>query len=147
MAERPNNPPVRVRLLSKLIFDPGTGCLLWTGMQNNCGYGLIRIDGRRHLTHRVMYEMFAEPIPEGLQIDHLCRVRHCANVAHLEPVTCRENLMRAPTLQAINAAKTHCNSGHEFTPENTRKRGEWRECRTCQREIDRLYQAKRRASQ
>lgn len=129
-------PPLRERLLSQLIIDPETGCLLWTGWRNDTGYGYIRAEGgRRVRIHRLMYEWFVGPIPDGMQIDHLCRVRHCASPAHLEPVTCRENLLRGDTLQARNASKTHCDHGHEFTPENTYQRGEhgkWRGCRACQ---------------
>jgi hypothetical protein len=137
---------LRERLLSRLIIDPDTGCLLWTGTKNRQGYGLIKSGGRRLMAHRVMYELFAEPIPDGLQIDHLCRVKACANVAHLEAVTCRENLMRAPTLQAANAAKTHCDQNHEFTSENTRVRPEGRQCRACQRESDRRYRQGKRGT-
>jgi hypothetical protein len=73
-------------------------------------------------------------IPEGLQIDHLCRVRECANPAHLEAVTCRENLLRGDTVTAHNANKTHCVNGHEYTPENTAiTRDGCRRCRICHR--------------
>jgi excisionase family DNA binding protein len=88
--------PLRERMLSRLIIDP-SGCLLWTGARNSSGYGHIRVGGGRSdaFVHRLMYEMFAEPIPDGLELDHLCRVRHCASPAHLEPVTSGQNKLRA----------------------------------------------------
>ncbi|MFL5911455.1 MAG: HNH endonuclease signature motif containing protein, partial [Gaiellaceae bacterium] len=120
----------------KYVVDEATGCWLWTGTKHGHGYGIIKhgpAASRRSLrAHRVAYELFVGPIPEGLELDHLCRVRHCVNPAHLEPVTTRENLLRGETLTARHAAKTHCDNGHEYTPENTRvsARG-WRDCRTC----------------
>jgi hypothetical protein len=82
--------------------------------------------------HRVVYEALVKPIPVGLVLDHLCRVRHCVNPAHLEPVTQRENVLRGETAPAANKAKTHCVRGHPFSGQNLilRKSGV-RECRTC----------------
>ena len=89
---------LRERVLSHLVIDPDTGCLLWTGPCNHKGYGkIVQTVGGQHLylkPHRLMYEWFVGPIPDGLQIDHLCRVRHCAAPAHLEAVTCKENIRR-----------------------------------------------------
>jgi hypothetical protein len=83
--------------------------------------------------HRVTYALVKGPIPAGLQLDHLCRNTSCVNPNHLEAVTTRENTMRSTGLSALNAKKTHCLRGHEFTPENTYvKRGDGaRVCRQC----------------
>jgi len=78
-----------------------------------------------------------------LEIDHLCRVRCCVNPDHLEAVTHRENILRGNTFAAVNAAKTHCPKGHEYTPENTRiHTGGRRQCIACSRAYDRARYAK-----
>lgn len=102
------------------------------------GYGsahLPRPERGHVLVHRFVYELLRAPIPDGLELDHLCRNHPCVNPAHLEPVTHRENMMRGETFGAVNAAKTHCDNGHEFNTANTRlvRRGRSirRECRPC----------------
>jgi hypothetical protein len=79
-----------------------------------------------------------------LQIDHLCRVRHCVNPAHMEPVTPRENILRSPVaLAAINARKTHCPQGHPLSGANLYRTPQgFRACRECRRKSDR--ESKRR---
>jgi hypothetical protein len=114
------------------------GCWLWLGPLNNAGYGTVRREGRKLLAHRVVYELLVGPIPEGLQSDHLCRVRRCVNPAHIEPVTPGENTRRAPwTAIDWQRAKTHCPHGHAYTPENIRtipSRPGARYCRACERD-------------
>ena len=106
-------------------------CWIWTAALDQDGYGKCRRDGVKR-AHRVAYEELVGPIPAGLHLDHLCRVRECVNPEHLQPVTNLLNLMRGQTFAAINAAKTHCPKGHEYTPENTqRKANGSRICRTC----------------
>jgi hypothetical protein len=85
-------------------------------------------EGRPLAAYRVAYILLVGPIPEGLQLDHLCRVASCVNPAHLEPVTQQENIRRQL------AAITHCPKGHEYTPENTgHDRHGGRYCRICSR--------------
>lgn len=93
--------------------DKTDTCWLWTGTTVN-GYGQMRVADRKVYTHRFGYELLIGPIPEGLQIDHLCRVRHCVNPAHLEPVTAQENSLRSNNLAAANSRKTHCPRGHSY---------------------------------
>jgi hypothetical protein len=121
-------------------------CWLWTASQDRYGYGQMKINGRRARPHRFAYELLVGPIPEGLDLDHLCRVRLCVNPYHLEPVTNLENILRGDGIQVRNAAKTHCLSGHAFTPENTYVGRGHRKCQTCQRAWNAAYRARRRAS-
>jgi len=84
------------RLMDRVVVDD-SGCWLFSGSLNNYGYGVIGAGPRgsgNALTHRVTYEHFIGVVPDGMEIDHLCRVRHCCNPSHLEPVTRRENIMR-----------------------------------------------------
>ena len=102
------------------------GCWLWSSFRDPNGYGRTYWKGRYQYTHRIAYELSVGPIPEGLDIDHLCRVPACCNPAHLEPVTHAENMARG-----AHAMKTHCKSGHEFTEANTRRKRKTRICRAC----------------
>ena len=117
-----------------------TPCVEWTGRKDQDGYGQVsgrRKDGVRTTfrAHRLVYERHVGPIPEGLTIDHLCRNRSCVNPAHLEPVTVLENTLRGNGLASVNAKKTHCIHGHEFTSDNTylhiRRERRERSCKEC----------------
>lgn len=123
--------PERIRSKIEVQDD---GCWIWTANRLPKGYGQLGWEGATRYSHRVVYELLVGPIPKGLQIDHLCRVRECCNPAHLEPVTCQENLRRGMGGTGVNARKTHCIHGHEFTPENTYhppKRPHVRGCKSC----------------
>ncbi len=109
--------PVMERISDRI--DRSGDCWLWTGAKANTGYGQLRIDNKPLLSHRVVYEQIVGPIPEGLSLDHLCRVPACCNPAHLEPVTHLENCHRG--LQG--ALKTHCANGHPWTEENKMRNG------------------------
>lgn len=125
--------------------DKTDNCWLWTGVITRGDYGQIWVVDRMRPAHRVAYELVVGPIPEGLTLDHLCRVPRCVNPAHLEPVTSGENSRRSPlTQQGKNVRKTHCIRGHEFTPENTGQQKTGRYCRTCQREHLRRWRASKR---
>jgi hypothetical protein len=123
-------------------------CWLWRGTTTRPvnGYGQIRLDRRMVTSHRVAYELLVGPIPEGLELDHLCRVRHCVNPVHLEPVTPHENLLRGEGPAARHARKTHCHRGHPLSGANLRmcNGGRSRRCRECKRENDLRSQEKRR---
>lgn len=123
--------------VAKRVTVDEDGCWRWTGETTTDGYGrLYAGDGPRPMAHRFVYEALIGPIPSGLELDHLCRVRNCVNPLHLEPVTQRENTLRSLAPAAFNAVKTACKWGHPFTPENTyvypkpsgRSR---RKCKTC----------------
>jgi hypothetical protein len=85
------------RFWEKVDADPADGCWLWTGRRNVGGYGVTSYNfaGRNHwLAHRLSYSLAAGPIPAGMVLDHLCRVRHCVNPDHLDPCTAVENSRR-----------------------------------------------------
>lgn len=119
-------------------------CWLWTGRLNSYGYAEMKLDGRYQMAHRVAYQQIVGPIPEGLQLDHLCRVRHCVNPAHLEPVTNRENSLRGEGPAARNARKRTCHRGHPFDQDNTLVSGGSRRCRACARIASKAYRERRK---
>lgn len=123
-------------------------CWIWLGAytRGNLGnYGLFWNGKNRIYAHRWAHEYFIGPIPAGYEVDHLCKNPNCVNPDHLEAVTRRENWLRAGSIGAINALKTHCKRGHEFTPENTYyiKSG-GRMCRICKLMNERIWHKKKR---
>lgn len=112
--------------------DKSTGCWLWTGAIDANGYGYFGMDGVVIRAHQASYRLNVGAVPDGLELDHLCRTPRCVRPDHLEPVTHRENLLRGAAPVGVNARKTHCIRGHEFTAINTYvdPRGR-RQCRIC----------------
>jgi hypothetical protein len=124
------------RMTGKYYIDETTGCWLWTGALTGSGYARMNHHGKHVTAHRAMYELVVGPVPKGLDLDHLCRMRRCINPAHLEPVTRAENLRRGiqAGVNVINAAKTHCLRGHPLSGDNVRLETTGsRRCRTCER--------------
>ena len=131
-----NNLTTEERFWAKV--DKTETCWVWTAYRNPNGYGKFRLGGhgKKVLAHRYAYELLVRPIPEGLTLDHLCRVRSCVNPSHLEPVTRGENVLRGEGLAAIHARQTHCAHGHAFDEANTYHEPMYprvRCCRTCHR--------------
>ena len=116
--------PVESRLFNRLMIRP-SGCVEWTGYIHPSGYGRMTMDGKQVYTHRAMYELMEGPVPDGMELDHLCRNRSCANVAHLEPVPHQVNMARGAW-----GLKTHCPQEHPLDGRNNRERY----CLTCNRE-------------
>lgn len=122
-------------------------CWLWTGTLLD-GYGQFYTVGVKRkgiAAHRFAYLTLVGDIPEGLELDHLCRTRACVNPYHMDPVTHKENMRRSPSMGAGNRSKQICKRGHPFTPENTSVakqsygRGVGRVCLTCARERAAAY--------
>lgn len=133
------------RLEGRIKVD-ANGCHNWTGFIDPKGYGMVW-DGRTMTrTHRFAYIIAKGAIPNGLQLDHLCRNRRCCNPAHLEPVTARENIFRGEGIAVKRARATHCQRGHPFDEQNTRWiKGRYRWCRECGRAAARKAYARRKA--
>lgn len=122
------------RIASRISVTDG-GCWECAYALDSSGYPQVSYLSRMELTHRVMFVAAKGVIPTALQIDHLCRNRKCCNPDHLEAVSPRENGLRGDTIQARNAAVTHCPHGHAYGPDNAfpsdLKRGKFRRCRAC----------------
>ena len=140
--------PAVDRVLARIEVQP-LGCWVFTGKLSPRGYGKVSVDRVPRLAHRVVYEDWFGPIPEGLTLDHLCLTKSCVNPAHLEPVSAAENTRRQWRDGLANAGvrqreKTQCVNGHPFSTENTyvKPSGE-RSCRTCRRAQDIEYRRRK----
>jgi len=131
--------PVAERFWEKV--DKTETCWLWTAGKSAAGYGAFWPQWRTHVpAHRWAYEALVGPIPDELEVDHLCRVPSCVNPSHLEPVTHRENILRGLTWGAANAAKSHCINGHPLNGDNLiPTRENERRCRQCDRDRQRAW--------
>ena len=138
-------PPANERFWAKV--EKTETCWLWQGALGRGGYGNFSATKRSTINaHRFAYESLIGPIPEGLVLDHLCRVRRCVNPQHLRVVSPRINVLAGVALSAQNARKDRCQHGHPFDEANTRyyltKRGLTRQCRACHREYERDRRAR-----
>lgn len=120
------------RLFLRATIDD-KGCWVWQEKSRTSqGYALGQGPTGLAAAHRLAYEALVGPIPEGLQLDHLCYNPPCINPSHLEPVTRQENMRRA------RERYTHCKNGHEFNEENTRITTQGgRQCLPCKRAYER----------
>lgn len=139
---------IAVRFWEKV--DPSGSCWLWTASTTGTGrwqYGTMvtgsRTDGSRRFrkAHHLAYELAIGPIPEGMDVHHLCGNTLCVRPSHLEIVSRRTHIVhRHDGIMAQNARKTHCPRGHPLSGDNLvietkkdRERGIGRRCRICRR--------------
>ncbi len=138
------------RLWSKVVKGPSEDdCWGWTDVLSKDGYAYFGVGGRKggkFLVHRLLCELQIGPIPDGKELDHLCRNRWCIRPDHQQIVTRRINLLRGQTITARNAAATHCSQGHPFDMFNTIFYRNRRYCRMCQNTRPRA-QRRRRAKE
>lgn len=117
-----------------------TGCWEFTGAKNKAGYGTFWSGSRNICAHRAAYEMWASPIPDGLEIHHVCKNTSCCNPEHMQVVHPKGHR------QVENSTMTHCRYGHEYTEENTcrNKITGARSCKVCRREALRRCKERKR---
>lgn len=133
-----------MKLKDPWVINAETGCWLWQGFIDPGGYGTRgHRGGKSSMAHRRVYEERKGAIPFGLQLDHLCKVRHCVNPDHMEPVTPKINTLRSEGITALSSRKTHCKQGHSLPPElqfNV-SQGFHRRCKVCQKEQQKRWWA------
>lgn len=115
------------------------GCWIWCGYSRK-GYGAYSHLGSMIPAHRYAYEVLVRTLVAAPKetCDHLCRNRSCVNPSHIEIVSNRENVLRGIGHTAVNARRTSCVNGHEFSESNTYRgvnSGNMprRQCRECRR--------------
>lgn len=124
---------IEQRFWEKVTPAAALDCWEWAASRNDAGYGQININGRPQRAHRIAYELLRATIPDGLQLDHLCRNRACVNPWHLEPVTNDVNTSRGLLRSTPRQQKTHCPQEHPYTGDNLVIRQGYRVCRQCER--------------
>lgn len=130
------------RIKANISVNDG-GCWEWQRRKDKDGYGVMWIgakpDRKIMFAHRVSYAEMVGEIPNGLQLDHLCRNRSCVNPEHLEPVTSAENTKRG---LISRGNENFCQNGHQRTAENTRiNPSGYKACRPCHAANMRRYRS------
>lgn len=135
--------PIAERLERLSMPEPMSGCTLWMGGDNGLGYGLVWHDGGMKRAHRVAWELERGPVPNGLVLDHICRVRSCINPDHLRAITFRENVLCGEGPSAQQARRMTCPRGHAY---DIKTKGGRRACRTCKNALRRIGPPRKKAS-
>jgi len=119
-------------------------CWIWTANENGHGYGVMRFRNKRIYAHMLSFLIHKGEIPDGKEIDHICRTRNCVRPSHLRAVTHRENMLSGNTIVAIQAARTHCPKGHPLSGDNLYLHKGKRGCLICRRQQARDFNAEKR---
>jgi len=139
------------RFWSHVSPEPNTGCWLWMAGEARGGYAKFKADGKTVVAHKWYWETRNGPVPGGLELDHLCRVRCCVNPIHLEAVTPLVNFQRGLRLgpamigrKAQNANLLTCSKGHPFSGISGRPgKKRQRFCKICRAEYQLRYRMNR----
>lgn len=132
-------PTVEERFWAKVASRDEGECWKWMGEHDRYGYGRFSVSrGDRRSAHRMSYGYLVGIIPDGLVIDHTCRIRDCVNPAHMEPVTNAENVRRGEVGKHHPGPAATCRRGHPRSPNNVYERIDRhgyvaRQCRVCLR--------------
>lgn len=148
MAARLTEADLRQRIATVVVpsstrLYAGSPCLEWSGRLNRDGYGITYDPRRGHtrVVHRIAWELNNGLVPEGRELDHLCRNRACASLLHLEPVPHVENVRRGDAGGHLKR-RTHCPRGHSYEGANLRRLPDGsRECKTCRIDRKRVARA------
>jgi hypothetical protein len=127
------------------VQTSGTGCWIWTGAHFTSGYGSYSHNGQCGRAHRIAYRALVGEVPEGLDLDHLCRIRDCVNPNHLEPVTRRVNALRGASPLIRAHLQQTCLRGHAYEGNRRTSPGGTSYCKPCARENHRAWKARRAA--
>lgn len=138
--------PCALDAKKQAVIVDAAGCWIWQLGFDRTGYGHVKREGKQYAAHRYAYLLFVGPIPEGHELDHLCRVRACVNPAHLQPVTHAENVRRGAcsALKVEKAWPPHCTQGHGYDEANTYVKNGRPCCRQCVRDAMRRHRARRK---
>lgn len=137
--------PQRIR--TKIAVNSETGCWEWLGCRTRTGYGRVWNGKRSDWAHRVVFRLLRGPVTDGRVLDHLCRVHHCVNPEHLDPVTDLINTLRGVNPEVTRArhrAQAFCKRGHPLFGGNVYRHPSGRRvCRECNKLHKAAYAARR----
>lgn len=134
----------RVNMLERNTIRKTPTCWHWLGAVSKNGYSKSFMDYKTTTGHRVFYTYYKGVVPEGLQIDHLCRNKLCVNPEHLEAVTSRENIIRGTGFAAKNSKKKKCLRRHLLSGDNLYITPDGRrQCKKCRYKSAKLSHQRR----
>ncbi len=137
--------PVPTRFWSKVAFIPFHECWEWTDTPARNGYGILKVNYKRILAHRLSYMLHYGAIPKGLMVRHVCDNRLCVRPEHLELGTALDNMRdKIDRGRAHWLTVTHCPKKHPYSGENLVGKPGARRCRTCKNATQRAYTARKR---